>query len=99
MNKVDSGVILDAYASTATLREIIFWFFNRDMYRALIQAINAITHIRNIRWIDLSPELCLTASMLIKEYDINPFDAYHAATAISGDKIILSTEHVYDKIR
>ena len=37
--------------------------------------------------------------MLIKEYNINPFDAYHAATAISEDKIILSTEHVYDRIK
>ena len=99
MNRVASGVILDTYVSTATLQEIIFWFFNRNMLRELIQATNAITHIRNIRWIDLSPEVCLTASMLIKEYNINPFDAYHAATAISEDKTILSTEHVYDRIK
>jgi len=99
LNRVVSGVILDIYASTATLQEIIFWFFNRNMLRELIQATNAITHIRNIRWIDLSPDVCLTASMLIKEYNINPFDAYHAATAISEDEIILSTEHVYDRIK
>lgn len=99
LNRVASGVILDTYVSTATLQEIIFWFFNRNMLRELIQATNAITHIRNIRWIDLSPEVCLTASMLIKEYNINPFDAYHAATAISEDKTILSTEHVYDRIK
>ena len=37
--------------------------------------------------------------MLIKEYEINPFDAYHAATAITEDKTILSTEHVYDRIK
>jgi len=99
LNRVASGAILDIYASTATLQEIIFWFFYRNMSRELIQATNAITHIRNIRWIDLSPDVCLTASMLIKEYSINPFDAYHAATAISEDKTILSTEHVYDRIK
>lgn len=99
LNRVASGVILDTYVSTATLQEIIFWFFNRNMLRELIQATNAITHIRNIRWIDLSPEVCLTASMLIKEYNINLFDAYNAATAISEDKTILSTEHVYDRIK
>ena len=36
---------------------------------------------------------------LMSEYDINPFDSYHAATAISRDKKILSTEHVYDVIK
>jgi len=99
LNRVASGDIPDTYASTATLQEIIFWFFNRNMHRELVQATNAITHIRNMRWIDLSPEICLTASMFIKEYEINPFDAYHAATAVSEDKTILSTEHVYDRIK
>jgi len=96
---VASGDIPSTYASTATLQEIIFWFFNRDMHRELVQATNAITHINNMRWIPLSPEICLTASMLIKEHKINPFDAYHAATAITEDKTILSTEHVYDRIK
>ena len=99
LSRVSSGDILDVYASTATVQEIIFWFFNRNMHRELVQATNAITHMRNIRWIDLSPEICLTASMLIKEYEVNPFDAYHAATAITEDKTILSTEHVYDRIK
>ena len=99
LNRVASGDIPDTYASTATLQESIFWFFNRNMHRELVQATNAITHIRNMRWIDLSPEICLIASMLIKEYEINPFDAYHAATAVSEDKTILSTEHVYDRIK
>ena len=30
---------------------------------------------------------------------INPFNAYHAAIAITEDKTILSTEHVYDRIK
>lgn len=99
LNRVASGAIPDVYAATATLQEIIFWFSNRNMLRELIQATNAIAHIRNIRWIDLSPDICLTTSLPIKEYDINPFDAYNAATSISEDKTILSTEHVYDRIR
>ena len=70
------------YASTATLQEIIFWFFNRGLQREMIPAINAISHIDNVRWIPLTPEICLTSTMLIKEYSINPFDAYHAATAV-----------------
>jgi len=98
LSLVHSGLILNAYSSTATLQEIIFWFFNRNMLRELVQAINAITHIRNIRWINLSPKVCFTASMLINEYDINPLDAYHAATALSEDKI-MSPEHVIDRVK
>jgi len=36
---------------------------------------------------------------IIDEYNISPFDAYYASTAILLDKTILSTDHVYDKIR
>jgi len=32
----------------------------------------------------------LTASILINEYKVSPFDAYHIATAVSRDKIVLS---------
>ena len=99
LSRVASGDIPGAYASTATLQEIIFWFYNRDMHRELVQATNAITHMRNMRWIDLFPEICFTASMLIKEYMINPTDAYHAATAITKDKTILNMELVYDRIK
>ena len=99
LSRVASGDIPDTYASTATLQEIVFWFFNRNMHRELVQATNAMTHMRNMRWIDISPEICFTASMLIKEYEINPFDACHAATALFEDKAILSTEHVYDRIK
>ena len=47
----------------------------------------------------LTPEICLTASLLINEYKTSPFGAYHVATAIPRDKTILSTEHIYDKIK
>ena len=39
---------------------------------------------------------CVTVD---SEYNTSPFDAYHAATAISKDKTILNTEHIYDKIK
>ena len=52
--------------------------------------------------VPITPEICLTASLLISEYKLFPFDAYHTATAISRDKTILSilsTEHIYNKIK
>ena len=56
-------------------------------------------HLKNVEWVAVTPDICLTASLLINEYKISPFDAYHAATAISRDKTILSTNNAYDRIK
>ena len=99
MVKIDSGELKGVYASTAAVQEIIFWFYNRQLFSELTKAVNILTHLHNVEWIAITPEICLTASLLIDEYNTSPFDAYHAATAISRDKTILSTERTYDKIK
>jgi predicted nucleic acid-binding protein len=99
LERIDSGELKDIYASVAVLQEIIFWFYNRQLFNELTKAVNVLTHLKNVEWIPITPEICLTASLLISEYNTLPFDAYHLATAISKDKTILSTEHIYDKIK
>jgi predicted nucleic acid-binding protein len=99
LEKIDSGELKGVYASTAAIQEVIFWFFNRQLFSELTLAVNVMSHLRNMEWIAVTPEICLTASLLINEYKTSPFDAYHAATAIPKDKTILSTEHIYDKIK
>jgi predicted nucleic acid-binding protein len=99
LTAIHSGKLEGFYASTATLQEIIFWFFNRRMLKELILAVNALVHIKNLEWVPLSSEICLTSTLLMSEYGLNPFDAYHAATAIARDKKVLSTEHVYDRVK
>jgi len=99
LTQIHMGKIKGVYASVATLQEVIFWFYNRGLLRELVEVLNAVIHIKNILWVELTPEICLTATLLMREYRISPFDAYHAATAIVKDKTILSTEHVYDRIR
>ena len=97
--KIASGKLKGVYASTAAIQEVIFWFYNRQLFSELSLAVNALTHLRNIEWVAVTPEICLTASLLINENKLSPFDAYHAATAIPRDKTVLSTEHAYDKIK
>jgi predicted nucleic acid-binding protein len=99
LEKIDSGELKGIYASTAAIQEVIFWFYNRQLFSELALAVNVLSHLHNVEWIALNPEICLTASLLINEYKTSPFDAYHAATAIPRDKTILSTEHIYDKIK
>lgn len=57
------------------------------------------THLRNIEWVPLTPEICLTASLRVEEYKISPFNAYHTAAALLKDHTIISSEHIYDKIK
>ncbi|MBO3755395.1 MAG: type II toxin-antitoxin system VapC family toxin [Candidatus Brockarchaeota archaeon] len=99
LEEIDSGKLKGVYASVATIQEIVFWFYNRQLFDELVKAVNALLHLKNIEWITIRPEICLTASILINEYKVSPFDAYHIATAIFRDRIIISTEHVYDKIK
>jgi predicted nucleic acid-binding protein len=64
----------------------------------MIDAVNALSQIRNLEWVPVTPELCLKASILVKHYRLSPFDAYHAATALSHDATILSTDHSYERV-
>jgi predicted nucleic acid-binding protein len=99
LEKIDAGDLKGVYASTSVIQEIIFWFYNRQLFSELALAVNLLSHLQNVEWVAVTPEICLTASLLINEYKTSPFDAYHAATAIPRDKTILSTEHIYDKIK
>jgi len=45
---INSGKLKGFYASTAVLQEIIFWFFNRNLIKELIDAINALIHIKKL---------------------------------------------------
>ncbi len=76
LDKVVSGELKGVYASTAVIQEVIFWFYNRQLLSELAKAVNILTHLRNVEWIALTPEICLTASLLINEYNTSPFDAY-----------------------
>ena len=98
LEAVDSGRLKGVYASVAAVQEIVFWFYNRQLFHDMVEAVNVLTHLKNLEWVELTPEICLAASILMDEHKVSPFDAYHIATAISRDKTILSTEHVYDQI-
>ena len=76
----------------------MFWLHNQGLRQETIDAVNALNHMKNLEWVPVTPELCLNASILVKHYQLSPFDAYHAATALSRDSLILSTDHAYDRV-
>jgi predicted nucleic acid-binding protein len=99
LEKIQAGEIRGVYASTSAIQEVIFWFYNRQLNKELTQAVSILSHLRHVEWVPVYPEICITASLILNEYKTSPFDAYHIATALSRDRTILSTEHIYDKIK
>ena len=96
---IQNNVHTNVYSSTATIQEIIFWLYHQGKHRETIDAVNALNNLKNVEWVSVTPETCLKASILTERYKLSPFDAYHAATALSHDAVILSTDHAYDRIK
>ena len=66
-----------------------------------MKKITALTMLRGIEWIPTTIETDLTALTLMSEYGLTSiFDAYYAATTLlyDPDRIIVSTDSVYDRI-
>lgn len=98
LGQVKAGKLTGVYASTAALQEVVFWLYNRGLLQEAIQAVNALKALPNLTWVPISPDVCLEAAIIMKEYGLGPFDAYHAATSLSRDSMVMSTEHVYSRI-
>jgi predicted nucleic acid-binding protein len=99
LQSIETGKISNAYASVAVVQEVIFWLLRENRSADVLTTVDALFNIKNLEWIDLSKEICLNAAALMEEYQLSSFDAYHAATAISRDGKILSSDHAYDKIK
>jgi hypothetical protein len=77
LEKISSGKLKGVYASTAALQEIVFWFYKRQLFDDLVKVVNFLTHLQNVEWIAVTPEICQNASLLISERGVSSFDAYH----------------------
>ena len=83
----------------ANIQEIIFWLLNRNLRDKILLTVPRIFQSKNLEWIPLTREIFLTASALMEEYDLGTFDGYVTATALSKDRIIVSSDHIYDRIK
>ena len=99
LKAVERRRLKNAYASVASIQEIIFWLLNRGFKDKVLLTVSRVFEIKNLEWVPLGKEVLLTASALIEEYELGAFDAYIAATALLRDRVILSSDHIYDKIK
>jgi predicted nucleic acid-binding protein len=68
----------------------------------ILSVLGGLTAIPNLRWVATDFDADLLALSLMKTYGLTSiFDAYQAATCLlhDPDKLIVSTDHVYDAVR
>jgi len=45
---IQNGVHTGVYSSTATIQEIVFWLYNQGLHRETVEAVNALSHLKNV---------------------------------------------------
>jgi predicted nucleic acid-binding protein len=96
--KVQSG---EEKAKTSVLTfDEVFWAIKRQNPKLAFQACQALLNFPNLDIIAVDRELALKALQLIKEYNLTPRDALHAATAIvEKADYIVSTDAHFDRVK
>ena len=88
-----------AKTSALTFDEV-FWAIRKHDLRLALEVCEALLNFPNLEIIPADRELALSALQLIRECNLAPRDALHAATAIA-EKVdcIVSTDAHFDKIK
>ena len=88
-----------AQTSALTFDEV-FWAIKKYNLEAAFEACQALLNFLNLEIIPANRELVLSALQIIKEYNLAPRDAIHAATAIAGKaEAVVSADMHFDKMK
>lgn len=98
ISKIESGV-LDGYTSIIAVTELEI-VSKRDFDVSFSNSIYAnIKEIKNIGLKVLTEDVVSKAVGIREKYGLNIFDSIHAATALLNDKIMISTDDVFDDVK
>jgi len=88
-----------AITSALTYDEV-FWAIKKHNLDLAFEAFEALLNFPNLEIIPADRELALSALQLIREYNLAPRDALHAATAIAGKvDYIITTDAHFGKVK
>lgn len=89
-----------AITSALTFDELVWVVKKHRNVEDAVSAGEAFLNFPNLRLVLVNGELLVLALSLIKNYNLDPRDAIHAATAImEKTKIVVSTDAHFDKIK
>lgn len=90
----------DIHATILSYAEFMVVLYNRDTAEYDVDLPRAVVNL--VEKVPVRPagqeEAVLLAAALAEEYGLTPFDALHAATAITSGEKLLSSEQDYDEV-
>ncbi len=89
---------LDVYMSTAAFVELAFVCKREKQIDLFSKIISTLYNLPHVSFIPLSEEILEKSTEFIQK-GIGVLDSIQAATAINFDKTIISSDHIFDKIK
>ena len=98
LSKIQAG---EEKAKTSVLTvDEVFWALKKHNLKLAFQVCDALLNFPNLEIITVDRELALEALQLIKEHNLAPRDALHAAAAIAEKAdFIVSTDAHFDQLK
>ncbi|MBI2106122.1 type II toxin-antitoxin system VapC family toxin [Candidatus Woesearchaeota archaeon] len=88
------------FTSTLTFDEFSYKVLKNRKREDALRVISAFFNIPYLTFLDVNSNMTWSAFELIKNYNLNPRDAIHAACAINNNiKIILSEDKDFDRVK
>ncbi len=94
--KIRDGLRVEA--SSVCLLEMELVFKSESREDELLGIITALKGIENIEFLPVTPEIVISSIAIRRNYELTFFDSHYAATALSGDRIIIPMDSAYDVI-
>ena len=102
LNRVIRGELGQVITDSEVIHEFYYVFREYTTTIKIQEIITYLFTLKNIQIVPVSTEHYLAALTIMETYKVSSiFDAIHAAVALSNenpDKIIISTDNVYDRI-
>lgn len=99
-DEVASGRLEKVYIASSAYLEYELVLRSRGLdLKTIYRDIESFRNIRNIEEAPLSSKVILKSIELRDRYGLTFFDSLHAATAITLDRVIISTDKAYSRIK
>jgi predicted nucleic acid-binding protein len=98
LQKIQSGK--EKATTSALTFDEVFWVLKKQSQKQAIEACEALLNFPNLELKPVNGELLSLTLQIIKQYNLDPRDAIHAATAIAtkADGIVSTDQH-FDKVK
>lgn len=95
--KLHTGEIMVEISSVSMI-EMELIYRSEQMEDVLLRHMTAIVALPNVTYVPLTPDVVIASVYLRQTLNMTFFDSHYAATALSLDNKIISSNHAYDNV-